>query len=86
MRIAGERLALERVSVPPHPAEGRSRSSHLRLIEVDAGGRITLPPRVRRRRLAGRQREALARVIAGDPVAAASVGPVVELHRGVQRP
>jgi hypothetical protein len=51
---------------------------YLGLMEVDERGRIVLSG-VRRRRLAGRQARGHTRLIAGDPVAAASLGPVAEL-------
>jgi ketosteroid isomerase-like protein len=78
-RIAGERLALERVSCTAGSGEGPFEIEHLWLTDVDDGGRITFAAAFDVDDWRAAEREALSRVIAGDPVAAASVRPVVEL-------
>ena len=77
-RIAGERLALERVSCTTASGEGLFESEHLWLTEVDDGGRITSAAAFDVDDWRAAEREGMARMIAGDPVAAASLGPVLE--------
>jgi hypothetical protein len=78
-------MALERVlstgAVAPHG--GPFEIAYLGLIEVDERGRIAFGAALDVDDWRAAQREALARVIAGDPVAAASVGPILELIEGV---
>jgi class 3 adenylate cyclase len=76
---AGDRIALERVSTISGPPGGRSEFEYLLLSEVDENGRILATVAFDPDDWRAAQREALARVMARDPEAAASVKPVVEL-------
>jgi ketosteroid isomerase-like protein len=76
---AGDRVCLERVLWTGGPAEGRVEIEYLYLAEVDADGRLVAGVMFDLDDQRAAQREALARLIAGDAVAAVSLPPLSEL-------
>jgi ketosteroid isomerase-like protein len=76
---AGDRVALERILTTSGPPDRRSEFEYLVLTEVDERGRIVVTVAFDLNDSRAANREALARVSAGDPVAAASLGPLVEV-------
>jgi hypothetical protein len=68
---AGDRVALERVLRTSGPPDGRSEFEHLSVTEVDESGRIATVAVFDLDDWRAAQRDALASMIAGDPVAPA---------------
>jgi hypothetical protein len=79
LAVFGDRVDLERLVVSAGPAGGRFEVEYRQVTEVDEAGQIVLRVTFEPGDWRAAQREALARVMAGDAVAAVALAPLPEL-------